>query len=265
MSEPTQDWIDALGDFRARRRSCVVVVVTDVRGSAPREAGARMLVDAEGELAHGTIGGGQLELQALEHARDLLARTDTGSESVEYPLAEKAGQCCGGAVTLFFEPFRWQRNTVAVFGAGHVGQALGELAPWMGAFVRLIDSRDEKEIRPAVSGERPYELLCVDHPEAEVDDLPEGSALVVMTHSHALDLEILARALERDRFVFVGLIGSERKWARFRRRLERRGLGPEAIARVTCPIGVTRGSKEPGAIALSTATQLVETFARTRT
>ena len=72
MSEPTQDWIDALGDFRAQKRPCVVVVVTDVRGSAPREAGTRMLVDADGELAHGTIGGGQLELQALDHARSLL-------------------------------------------------------------------------------------------------------------------------------------------------------------------------------------------------
>jgi len=260
MSERGQDWIDALGDFRTRGQACVVVVVTDVRGSAPREAGTRMLVDPSGELAHGTIGGGQLELQALEHAKALLANPEAPSESVEFPLAEKTGQCCGGAVTLFFEPFRWRKKQVVIFGAGHVGQALGALAPWIGADVRLIDSRTEDEIRPPLPTERPYELLCIDNPEAEIDTLPAGAAIVVMTHSHALDLEIIERALRRNAFSFLGLIGSDRKWARFQKRLVQRGLPPETILRVTCPIGVTQNSKAPSSIALSTATQLVDTL-----
>ena len=130
--EPEQAWIEALGELRAAGTPCVVVVVTDVQGSAPREPGTRMIVSA-GRLAWGTIGGGNLEHQAIEHASGLLAAGAGTSETVVYPLADKTGQCCGGQVTLFFETYLWKRNTVAIFGAGHVGQALAGLAPWLKA------------------------------------------------------------------------------------------------------------------------------------
>lgn len=260
MNEIGRDWIEALGALRTQREPCVMVVVTQVRGSAPREASARMLVDSKGELLYGTIGGGNLELQALQHARDLLQRPAAPSESIDFPLAEKTGQCCGGAVTLFFEPFRWQRNTLAIFGAGHVGQALGALAPWIGAELLLIDGRQEEEIQPALPKSPPYRLVCVDEPEAEIDTLPRGCAIVVMTHSHALDQRILERVLRFDHFAYIGLIGSDRKWIRFQKRLNQKGFSEEAIQRITCPIGLTQGSKEPTAIALSTATQIVEVF-----
>ncbi len=238
-----------------------MVVVTGVQGSAPRDAGTRMLVD-RGGLAGGTIGGGNLEKLAIEHAQKLLAEVPNRSEAVSYPLAEKTGQCCGGQVHLFYETFHWQRRTVAVFGAGHVGQALAELGPWMKADVVLIDGREESELQPPLAPVRPYELRCVDVPVAEIDHLPEEALVVIMTHDHALDLEILERALGRS-FPFLGLIGSARKWARFQKRLAQRGFAPDRIASITCPIGLSQASKDPAAIALSTATQLVEVLERT--
>jgi xanthine dehydrogenase accessory factor len=250
-----QDWIEALGALRDARRPCVLVVVTEVKGSTPREPGARMIV-AEGRLAFGTVGGGNLERLAIERATALLARRDASSESADFPLAEVAGQCCGGHVTLFFEPFRWKRPTIAIFGAGHVGQALAGLAPWLAAEVRLVDGRDEQAIQPRLAATRPYELVLVDAPEAEVDELPPDALVVVMTHDHALDLEIVARALRRGTFPYLGLIGSERKWARFQKRLLQRGFAPEALARVRCPIGLAKTGKAPAAIALSTAAEL---------
>lgn len=261
--EPDQGWIDALGELRERGEACVLVVVTAVRGSAPREPGARMLV-AGGDLIHGTIGGGNLERLAIERATALLTDPAGVSVSVDFPLAEEAGQCCGGSVTLFLEPYRWKRPTIAIFGAGHVGQALAGLAPWLRARVLLIDGRQEPELRPRVPRERPYELLCVDSPEAELDGLPAEALVVIMTHSHALDLELVARALARPAFPYLGLIGSERKWLRFQKRLERRGLAREALMRVRCPIGVTRASKDPAAIALSAATELAGILALPR-
>src|SRR5688572_21342145 len=153
------------------------------------------MVVARGDLVHGTIGGGNLEKLALERAAALLADEGAGSTSVDFPLAEEAGQCCGGSVTLFFEPYRWRRPTVAIFGAGHVGQSLAGLAPWMRARVVLVDGREEAEIRPRVPRSRPYELRCVGAPEAELDELPDDACVVIMTHSHALDLELVARAL----------------------------------------------------------------------
>jgi xanthine dehydrogenase accessory factor len=261
--EPDQGWIDALGELRERGEPCVLVVVTRVKGSAPREPGARMLV-ARGDLVHGTIGGGNLERLALERASALLADPAAGSASAEFPLAEEAGQCCGGSVTLFFEPYRWRRSTIAVFGAGHVGQALAGLAPWLKARVLLIDGRGEEELRPRLPRERPYDLVCVDAPEAELDALPPDALVVVMTHSHALDLELVARALARGTFPYLGLIGSERKWLRFQARLKQRGFTPEQLARVRCPLGVTQDSKDPAAIALSAATELVAHLALPR-
>lgn len=237
-----------------------MVVVTDVQGSGPRESGARMIV-AGGELVYGTVGGGNLEHQAIAHASELLKLGTPRSESVAYPLGEKVGQCCGGQVTLFFETFPWTRRKVAIFGAGHVGQALAGLHGYLQADVVLIDGREEDEIRPPLPAKRPWTLVCVDHPEAELDGLSDDTLVVVMTHNHALDLEIVAKAIPR-RFAYLGLIGSERKWERFRKRLAQRGFTDEEIARVTCPIGLSKHSKEPTAIAISAAAQLLDVMAR---
>lgn len=250
-----QDWLDVLGELRAREEACVVVVVTAVKGSAPREPGARMLVTRAG-IVHGTIGGGELERLARLEAEARLADPAAASGSIEYPLAEAAGQCCGGHVTVFLELLRWRRRTLAIFGAGHVGQALAGLAPWLRARVRVFDSRDEAELHPRPPRERPYELECVDAPEAELDGLPADTLVVIMTHDHAQDLVLVERALRRGCFPWVGLIGSQRKRERFEKRLLQRGLAAHTLALLRCPIGVTRTSKEPTAIALSVAAEL---------
>lgn len=260
MSTSQHDWIEALAGFRDAGRACALVTVSGVRGSAPREVGARMIV-AEGALAWGTIGGGNLERMAIERAAALVGRGEAVSESEAFPLSEKAGQCCGGEVTLLFEAFPWRRSTVAIFGAGHVGQALAGLAPWLGADVVVVDSRHDDELVPSPPEPRPWRLELVDAPEEELDTLPADSLVVVMTHSHALDLELVARALARGTFAYVGLIGSERKWARFRQRLDRRGVAAEALDSVVCPIGLGRTSKEPRAIAVAVAAQLLEVLA----
>ena len=131
-------WLGELAALRAAGTPCVIVVVARVSGSAPREVGARMIV-ADGCLAWGTIGGGNLELKAIEAARELIERPGARSVSVEYPLGQATGQCCGGAVTLFFEPFAWRARRVVIFGAGHVAQALGALAGHLAAEVLLIE------------------------------------------------------------------------------------------------------------------------------
>ncbi|MFN0007168.1 MAG: xanthine dehydrogenase accessory protein XdhC [Planctomycetota bacterium] len=264
MDRP-QEWIEKLSELHARRRPCALVVVTEVKGSGPRESGARMIVELEPggrpELVFGTIGGGNLEHLAIERCGELLANGRPVSESTSYPLSEKAGQCCGGEVTLFFETFPWSRPRIAVFGAGHVAQAIGGLAGYLSADLTLIDGRAEEEIRPSPPRARPYEILCVDNPEEEVGVLSDDTLVLVMTHSHALDLEIVARAIRRD-FAYVGLIGSERKWDRFRKRLAQRGFTEAEIGKVRCPIGVSKHSKEPAAIAISVAAELLEVMQR---
>lgn len=261
MTANQQEWLEALATFKDRREPCAQVLVTGVRGSAPREVGARMII-AGGKLAWGTIGGGRLEHLAIERAAALCAEGVSRSVSEAFPLSEKAGQCCGGEVVLHFESFVWSRRKLVIFGAGHVAQAIAGLQGYIGLDVLLVDPRSEEELEPALPADRAYEALFIDAPEEEVDTIPADSFVLVMTHDHSLDQEVVARALTRGCFPYLGLIGSERKWIRFHKRLAQRGFTEEQLAGVVCPIGVVKGSKEPRSIALSVATEIVERLSR---
>jgi len=101
-------------------------------------------------------------------------------------------------------------------------------------------------------------LIHSSEPAAELAAAPGGALIVVMTHSHALDLGIVAAALSAGRFGFVGLIGSSTKRARFLSQMRAAGLSEAGLARLVCPIGVPGlESKDPAVIAASTAAQLL--------
>ena len=244
----------------------VLVEVAQALGSAPREAGTRMLVSAL--RCAGTVGGGHLELKAIEHARALLAAGEAAPQSRHYPLGPALGQCCGGAVTLAFRPLeagvlaawpaRAPRLHLQLYGAGHVGRAIvNALAP-LGVAITWIDERDaefppDAELPPLVR------KVCVDAVEAEVDEAPRGAFFLVLTHRHDLDLRISLAILKRGDFAFFGLIGSKTKRARFVHRFETYGIAGADIARMTCPIGVPGiEGKEPEVIAASVAAQLLQ-------
>jgi xanthine dehydrogenase accessory factor len=155
----------------------------------------------------------------------------------------------------WIEPAGERPRTVLLFGAGHVGRALAlALAPLPFA-VRWIDSR-----RDAFPAHAPANaaLIHSSAPAAELAAAPDGALIVVMTHSHPLDLEIVATALGAGRFGFVGLIGSSTKRARFVSQMRAAGVSEAALLRLVCPIGVAGGaSKDPAVIAASTAAQLL--------
>lgn len=256
-----RSWIEALAAAEAAGRGAVLVTVLRAEGSTPREAGAKMVVTAA--AFEGTIGGGHLELEALAEARALLAAGDgppaggpRGPLVREYPLGAALGQCCGGRATLLFEPVLPPAWQVAVFGAGHVGRALVRLLADLPCEVRWLDPREAEFPAP-----RPPGVRCevTDDPAGDVAGLPAGTDLVVLTHSHALDLEVVTAALRRPDLGFLGLIGSATKRRSFLARLEERGLGEAARARLTCPIGVGGvHGKRPAEIAIATAAQLLQ-------
>jgi xanthine dehydrogenase accessory factor len=102
------------------------------------------------------------------------------------------------------------------------------------------------------------EAIVTDAPEGEVDHLPTGAYVVVMTHSHALDFDIVEAALHRDDWRYLGLIGSRAKRKQFERRLEARSVVPEVLSRVTCPIGHGHlKGKEPGVIAVAVVAEIL--------
>ena len=153
------------------------------------------------------------------------------------------------------EPLGESARVVTLFGAGHVGRALAlALAP-LPFVVRWIDSR--REAFPARAPAN-VALFHVPEPASALEGAPDGALIVVTTHSHAIDLAIVAAALESERFGYVGLIGSATKRARFLRRMREAGLTEAMLAKLVCPIGLAGiAGKDPAVIAASTAAQLL--------
>ena len=259
---------DALG-----QTALVLVQVDHTQGSVPREAGAWMAVTPQHVI--NTIGGGHLEFQAIEEARVLLRQPVAEPMVLRYPLGPSLGQCCGGVVHLryeYCEPLapalaaeRVQRlqakhRPVALFGGGHVGRALIQVLAPLPFAITWIDSRDEIFPSPLPGN---VQAEHSDPVQSAVDDLAPGSQVLIMSFSHAEDLEVVAACLRRQRLhndlPYVGLIGSATKWATFRHRLESRGFSAEELDRITCPIGVPGiEGKEPEVIAVAVAAQLLQ-------
>ncbi|ETD85338.1 xanthine dehydrogenase accessory protein XdhC [Rhodobacter capsulatus] len=283
----------------AARGPFVRVLVVETRGSTPREVGAEMRVWPD--HTQGTIGGGTLEAEAITIARGL-----TAPALRRFPLGPALGQCCGGAVTLAFEPLDaesltriagpfharpltgpdmplsvqrarslarnsgqrppllldgWLIERLAppaqelwIWGAGHVGRALvATLAPlphWSIRWADFDESRFPESIPPGV-------MPVIAENPADLVPLAAASAHhLILTYSHALDLELCHRIL-RHGFAACGLIGSRTKWSRFQRRLRDLGHAHAQISRIACPIGDPRLGKEPQAIAISVAAALL--------
>jgi len=255
------------------QEGAILVSVTATRGSVPREAGTWMAVFPASLV--GTIGGGRLELDAIGHARGLLIALKSPhvapTERVLYRLGPSLGQCCGGEVELQYEyvsaadasslrkRLAPHYQPLALFGGGHVGRALVHVLSTLPLQIRWIDSRDE--IFPTTLAET-VQCEHSDPVQSAVPHLASGSRVLVMSFSHAEDLDIVAACLTRQRargdLPYIGLIGSKTKWASFRSRLIARGFSEAELAHVTCPIGIAGiADKRPEAIAVAVAAQLL--------
>jgi xanthine dehydrogenase accessory factor len=320
-------WPDKLAALVDAGVPAALVMVAAVKGSAPREAGAAMIV-TERDLS-GTIGGGRLEYRATRLARTML-REGAAARLREFPLGPDLGQCCGGHVVLRFhrvtaedrawlDPLRrWMAEgreaaivfaadadgggclavsgsdtagdlgphtaaaraarkvlagaaasdeawhvvrvsppdcDVYLFGAGHVGRALAEILGQLPCRAVWVDER--RDAFPAATPAN-VALVRADDPAAEAARAPKGSYVLVMTHSHARDQQIVEAVLRRGDFAYLGLIGSATKRARFAARLRAAGIAEAALARLVCPIGAEGiPGKEPGVIALAAAAEIM--------
>lgn len=216
-----------------------------------------------------SIGGGNLEATAVDHARQMLADGKTAPETEQIALNEHAHtrhgqQCCGGVVNILFEPFA-APNAVAVFGLGHIGHELAGVLSRLPVNLYLVDSRegfaDQARFQMASAGRAQLHLHHSPAPEAVLNTLPVGAHVLIMTHDHAEDLFLCEASLRRDDLGSVGVIGSSAKWARFRKRLREAGYQDAQIDQISCPIGMPEiAGKSPEVIALSVAAALVHTF-----
>jgi xanthine dehydrogenase accessory factor len=265
------DWLEALQHLRTAGLPGVLATVAEVRGHAPREAGAKMVVGAESTW--GSIGGGNLEATVVDQARDMMARGISAPQNAEFALNEHAAtqhgrQCCGGKVRVLLEPFL-SLPTVAVFGVGHVGYELGRILSRMPMTLYLVDSRGEQldaaRLADVTSGVADVRPVHTPVPDSFLRELPPGAHVFIMSHDHSEDFLLCDAALRRGDLGSVGLIGSRAKWLRFRQKLEAEGFTDSQIDMIQCPIGLPDvPGKDPAVIAVSAAAGLLRTLPSAR-
>ena len=262
------DWLSAVQQLRRDGLPGVLVTVINVRGHAPRDAGAKMVVGAD--HTWGSVGGGNLEEVAVQRARELIGMLGSAGsaapETQESRLNEHARnrhgrQCCGGEVTLLLEPLP-ARPVIAVFGVGHVGYELARILSRLEIQLHLVDSRadqvDEFRLAGVTEGTADVTVHHALLGEQVLESLPRGAHVLIMTHDHAEDFALCDNALRLPGLGSIGLIGSSAKWSGFRRRLAEAGHEQAVIDRIQCPIGMPEiTGKDPAVIAVGVACELV--------
>ncbi|MDC0603057.1 xanthine dehydrogenase accessory protein XdhC [Aliiglaciecola sp.] len=246
-------WFDGVQFCQESGKAYVLLTIMGSMGSTPRAQGSKMVITDDRQFD--TIGGGQLEFEAIKHARELLANGSSTQEIQHFPLGAKLAQCCGGATHVLYEVMNQGVPQIAVFGAGHVAKALIPIIAQLPIQIHWIDNRaaqfENFEFPTNVS---PY---IVEQPKDALASNPTLTHVIVMTHNHQLDYSITAEALSTKNLNFVGLIGSQTKARRFKTRLTHIKTINE-LEKLHCPIGLSSvPGKLPIEVAVSISAQLI--------
>jgi xanthine dehydrogenase accessory factor len=251
-------WDQASFNLNRQGKGFVLITIIGVSGSTPRDSGTKMVVSQN--QSFDTIGGGHLEYKAIKKAQELLQKNKDCQVIEHFQLGSQLGQCCGGNASLLFECFATSKIHIAVFGAGHVAQALIPMLAGLPCHITWVDNRESQFPVNCEQYANVTKLLS-DDPESEVACMPSNTLNVVMTHNHQLDFEISLAILKREDFHYLGLIASDTKWRRFQQRYKHRDVKPSLVERMNCPIGLEQVvGKMPMEVAISVAGQIIESY-----
>ncbi len=235
------EWVKHLAPALAKGEEWVAVTPIDGASDVHLHVGAI--------ATWGTLGGLNVDALAIAKARELLANENARSMMT---TLEPTGI---PAQSVLLDPVRPSDFRVVLFGAGHVGRALVRVLGALSCEVDWVDSRASEF--PADIPPNAHKILT-ERPHDSVSRAARGSYFLVMTHSHALDFELVKAILERGDFAYCGMIGSATKRRTFENGLAKQGVARAALDRFTCPIGIEGiGGKEPGSIAVAVAAQLL--------
>lgn len=255
-----KNWSESLAEFQRTGQPHVLITVISTAGSTPRGVGSKMVVT--GDDAIDSIGGGQLEFQAIHYARELLLNKDPQQQLQHFPLGATTAQCCGGHATVLFESYPAHSGEIVLFGAGHVAKALVTILQQLPVHIRWIDNRDGFFPAPDTLSEKVYCEILEDPVDGLFTATDNAHAhVLIMTHDHQLDYALAEAALKSDRFASVGVIGSKTKAARFRHRLQMRDVTEAQFDRFKCPVGLAEvAGKLPMEVAVSIAGSIISDY-----
>ncbi|HXH75554.1 MAG TPA: XdhC family protein [Bacteriovoracaceae bacterium] len=232
----------------------VVVTLTGVKGSAPQDPGAKIIVTREG-LHAGTVGGGKVEMAAIKKAQQILdSRVQLPPEVVIWNLQKDINMSCGGEASFLFEHFHQTHWPIVIFGAGHVAQALTRVLNKLNCHVTCVDSRIEWIGKlEGVKG--------IHHPSPKdiVAEYDPKSFFMCMTMGHSYDVPILYEISKHaPDCPYVGVLGSDVKGIKIKRDLGELGVCGSFIEKLRVPIGIPIGTNHPYEIAISIVAELLQ-------
>jgi len=234
-----------------------IVSVITTEGSAPGKPGHKMIVYADGRQ-EGTVGGGSVEAEAHQAARDMIARRQGGwlTYSLDPEAREGIGSYCGGKITLAVEVIA-SSVRLLLCGGGHVSQAFARQCEWLGYPYTVVDERAELVTSEHFPGATERH---VGSPQSFVEEveLARFTHILVFTHHHELDQQVLFAAARARFSGYLGMIASRRKWAKIKAGLSEAGVDPEWIATIHAPVGLAIGAQTPAEIAVAMIAEIIQ-------
>ncbi|MDD4310624.1 MAG: XdhC/CoxI family protein [Candidatus Cloacimonetes bacterium] len=231
--------------------------IVEESGSSPAKSGMKLAVS----LTHapfGNLGGGELEHKVIAYIRET---KPLGAKLYSFALSPdgskvdfQTSMICGGQVKVFIEALHLPYQ-LYIIGAGHCGRALGQLAKLCGFHVCLIDNREE--IIAEDFSQYAHKAVLHDYSDlTQVINFSPTALVVIMTHGHLHDKEVLEQCLRKPLF-YLGMIGSKTKVAQTFTNLMAKGFTEMELKKCHAPIGLAIGSQTPYEIAVSILAQLI--------
>ena len=249
------DVFDELVRLRAVGQKCALATIVQVKGSIPSFESAKLLVREDGSMA-GTIGGGCVEAEVWNAARDVLETEKP--KHLSFNLGQDAaydnGLICGGQLEVFVEPVLPVPRAF-IFGAGHISKSLSKVATLAGFATVVVDDREtfanrDRFPEAASVHAAEYERII---PELAIN---ESSYIIIVTRGHRDDMRVLKLAIATPAR-YIAMIGSKRKVLNVVRELEKEGLPQAAFERLHAPMGLDIGAISPEEIAVAVAAEMI--------
>jgi xanthine dehydrogenase accessory factor len=247
--------LDEMSAAVSASKPVVLATVVATRRSVPRHAGTKMLVYGKGEQS-GTIGGGELEARVIDDALEALRTGKTRLETYALVDPDRGDPgVCGGEMTVYLEPYM-PPHTVLVIGIGHVGQAVVDLAHWLGYRTIANDDRPDRVTEDVVP-DADERFTGTTAEALAANPVTEDTSIVLVSRSVEVDVDAIPQLLATPAR-YIGVMGSDRRWTTTRRRLVDSGVAEADLDRIHVPVGIELGAETVEEIAVSILSQIIK-------
>lgn len=258
MVNEQKNLIKLLSEAIEAGKPAAFVTVISVDGSTPREAGAKMLVYADGGI-DGTVGGGTVEALVIKQAVECINERKSGKYSFNLSPQGNTAMMCMGNMDVYIDVYKTPFK-VLILGAGHVGLKIAEACHLAGYSYIVADERKEFADKSRFPNAR---MIINEYPDKAIEhaEVDKNTYIVIVTRGHVLDNQCLVEAM-KTKAAYIGMIGSRSKVKAIFQKMAEAKDGPNPLAdkRVYSPIGLNLGGKTPGEIAISVVAQITSLY-----